>query len=122
MARPQLLGREAEAGQRPRPEALDHHVGPREQLRQRLAPRLGLEIEGHALDPGEEDGAERAHPLAHRRRHAHRIAELRLLHLDHPRPQVRQQPRRERPGKMAGEVDDEETGKEKHWILDLDLD
>ena len=37
VARPQLLGREAEAGERPGPEALDQHVGPREQLRQRLA-------------------------------------------------------------------------------------
>ncbi len=110
VARPQLLRRKSEAGERPRPEALDHHVGPRDQLRQRLAACRSLEIESHALHPGEEDRAERANPLAHRRRCPQRIAELRLLHLDYPRPQVRQQPRRERSGKMAGEVDDEKTG------------
>ena len=66
----QLLRRQAEARQRAGAEALEQHVGAREQAAQRLHRRRLLEVERHALDAGEQQRRERAlaaRPAAPRR-------------------------------------------------------
>lgn len=99
----QEIGREAEARQGARPEALQEDIGPlQETAEDLLAVRL-LEVERHALDAGEEEGGEAPHS-------AHGIALRGLLHLDHPRPEVGQEPAGQGAGEMAGEVEDEGAG------------
>jgi hypothetical protein len=106
IATPQVGGRQAEARQGAGAEALHQHVGRQQQVLEALAGRRTLEVEGEALVAGQQHRRQRAAALLALRVVAHRIAEPRLLHLDHPRPHVRQQPGHQRPRQIAAQVDD----------------